>query len=282
MEFHITRSERGRAGKGPARLAPRRPADPTRTVRDQFPVEIGDGSGTRDLAELNRLFSASIQAAYHRSVHSETGQPPAARWARGIPDPLPLSAPAQLREAFLWSERRTVKRRPPCPYDVLGALSLAASRLGQTFTQITRCLTCAAAVGQRGHDFGEDSVLAADAALSSSATRLLAPPPWSATSTLPSSSSPRQRAPPPDPAGRTSHDHLTRYRGTHCTRYAFLMWFFAVQLYEPIPRAGRNPYPVSPYKRGIARSNPVATTRYLHGSRLIHWAVEMDSLAKLP
>ena len=81
-----------------------------RTVRDQFLVEIGDGSGTRDLAELNRLFSAWIQAAYHRAMHSETGEPPLARWARGIGDPLPLPAPAQLHEAFLWSERRTVKK----------------------------------------------------------------------------------------------------------------------------------------------------------------------------
>jgi putative transposase len=81
-----------------------------RTVRDQFLVEIGDGSGTRDLAELNRLFSAWVQAGYHRAVHSETGQPPLARWAAGSPDPLPLPAPAQLHEAFLWSERRTVKK----------------------------------------------------------------------------------------------------------------------------------------------------------------------------
>jgi putative transposase len=43
-------------------------------------------------------------------VHSETGEPPLARWARGVPDPLPLPSPAQLHEAFLWSERRTVKK----------------------------------------------------------------------------------------------------------------------------------------------------------------------------
>jgi hypothetical protein len=63
-----------------------------------------------DLAELNRLFSAWVQAGYHRGVHSETGEPPLARWARGVPDPLPLPSPAQLREAFLWSERRTVTK----------------------------------------------------------------------------------------------------------------------------------------------------------------------------
>jgi putative transposase len=86
-----------------------------RTVRDQFLVEIaGDGrrAGTlaADLAELNRLFDAWVQAGYHRTVHSETGEPPLARWAKGITGPLPLPSPAQLREAFLWSERRTVKK----------------------------------------------------------------------------------------------------------------------------------------------------------------------------
>ena len=56
-----------------------------RTVRDQFLVEIPATAAGRhraaDLAELNRLFSAWVQAAYHRAVHSETGQPPLARWA---------------------------------------------------------------------------------------------------------------------------------------------------------------------------------------------------------
>ncbi len=43
-------------------------------------------------------------------MHSETGQPPLARWVAGIGDPLPLPAPAQLHEAFMWSERRTVRK----------------------------------------------------------------------------------------------------------------------------------------------------------------------------
>jgi putative transposase len=85
-----------------------------RTVRDQFLAEItgkdGIGTAVTDLAELNRLFSAWVQASYHRAVHSETGEPPLARWAKGIPEPLPLPSPAQLREAFLWGERRTVKK----------------------------------------------------------------------------------------------------------------------------------------------------------------------------
>jgi putative transposase len=87
-----------------------------RTVREQFLVEIaspgGPAAGTTvtGLAELNRLFSAWVQAGYHRAVHSETGQPPLARWAAGVREPLPVPSPAQLREAFLWSERRTVKK----------------------------------------------------------------------------------------------------------------------------------------------------------------------------
>ena len=86
-----------------------------RTVRDQFLVEITSDdrqAGTRaaGLAELNRLFSAWVAVSYHRAVHSETGQAPLARWAAGVPDPLPLPSPAQLHEAFRWSERRTVRK----------------------------------------------------------------------------------------------------------------------------------------------------------------------------
>jgi putative transposase len=82
-----------------------------RTVREQFLVEItGSGTVVADLAELNRLFDAWVQAGYHRAVHSETGQAPLARWAAGVSEPLPLPSPAQLHEAFLWSERRTVRK----------------------------------------------------------------------------------------------------------------------------------------------------------------------------
>lgn len=83
-----------------------------RTVRDQFLVEITDPVAARieGLAELNRLATAWIETVYHPAVHSETGAPPLRRWRDGIPDPLPLPSPAQLREAFLWSEHRTVNK----------------------------------------------------------------------------------------------------------------------------------------------------------------------------
>ncbi|MQA64100.1 MAG: transposase, partial [Actinophytocola sp.] len=38
------------------------------------------------------------------------GSAPLQRWTEGIPDPLPLPSPQQLREAFLWSEFRTVNK----------------------------------------------------------------------------------------------------------------------------------------------------------------------------
>ena len=77
-----------------------------RTVREQFLVEIGED--TRDLGELNRLFTAWVETVYHRRAHSETGQPPLQRWLAGAPFPAP--SPAQLAEAFLWSEHRQVRK----------------------------------------------------------------------------------------------------------------------------------------------------------------------------
>jgi hypothetical protein len=46
--------------------------------------------------------------------------------------------------------------QPSAAYDILGALSQAASRLGQLFTQITSYLDQALAAGKLGHDLGED------------------------------------------------------------------------------------------------------------------------------
>jgi putative transposase len=81
-----------------------------RTVREQFLVEITEqvAASISGLDEINRLLAAWVETVYHTTIHSETGIAPLARWRAGIPDPLPLPSPAQLREAFLWSEFRTV------------------------------------------------------------------------------------------------------------------------------------------------------------------------------
>src|SRR5260370_18957092 len=49
--------------------------------------------------------------------------------------------------------------QPSVAYDVLGALSQAAGRLGQLLSQITRYLDQALAAGKLGHDRGEDPAL---------------------------------------------------------------------------------------------------------------------------
>jgi putative transposase len=88
-------------------------------VREQFLVEIGSGRELDDMTHLNTLFTAWVETVYHRRVHSETGQAPLQRWDHGWTQHGPagseLSGPrmpstAQLREAFLWSEWRTVTK----------------------------------------------------------------------------------------------------------------------------------------------------------------------------
>lgn len=79
-----------------------------RTVREQFLVELDARGGAGDLEELNRLFAAWVEGVYHRRVHSETGSPPLERFLLAGPPELP--DPGLLREAFSWSERRTVTK----------------------------------------------------------------------------------------------------------------------------------------------------------------------------
>lgn len=82
-----------------------------RTVNGEFVVEIASGDGEpgrqiRDLSELNRLFTAWVESVYHARTHSETGMAPLARWMTDAPYPVP--APADLADAFRWSDYRTV------------------------------------------------------------------------------------------------------------------------------------------------------------------------------
>ena len=54
--------------------------------------------------------------------------------------------------------------QPSAAYDVLGSLSLAASRLGQALAQVARFLDLALAEGRLGHDLGEDPCFAVESA----------------------------------------------------------------------------------------------------------------------
>ena len=78
-----------------------------RTVRQQWLVELEDRPPA-SLQELGSLFQAWVEQVYHRRVHSETGQAPLERFLALGPPQLP--AERSLREAFRWSERRTVSR----------------------------------------------------------------------------------------------------------------------------------------------------------------------------
>lgn len=99
------------------RLVHSRPGEPAgrgkierafRTIREQFLVELEHRGGAGDLAELNRLFSAWVETVYHRRAHSETGEPPLEPFLQAGPPSLPT--PAELREAFLWTEWRQVTK----------------------------------------------------------------------------------------------------------------------------------------------------------------------------
>lgn len=89
-------------------LAPRRTVDPTRTVRDQFLVEVDARGGVASLAEMNELFTAWVEVVYHQAVHSETKATPLERFNAAGPPELPT--PQALHEAFLWSEHRVVTK----------------------------------------------------------------------------------------------------------------------------------------------------------------------------
>ncbi|MFF4053969.1 DDE-type integrase/transposase/recombinase [Streptomyces chartreusis] len=69
-----------------------------RTVNGEFTVEIASdkcdvGREIKDLAEVNRLFTAWVENIYHHRVHSETRQEPLQRWMAGAPSPGPPASP---------------------------------------------------------------------------------------------------------------------------------------------------------------------------------------------
>ena len=78
-----------------------------RTVRDQFLVEVAH-SEVPSLAVLEDRFVAWLETSYHRREHSETKEAPIERFSRLAKPVFP--GQAQLREAFLFSEARTVTK----------------------------------------------------------------------------------------------------------------------------------------------------------------------------
>ena len=80
------------------------------TVRSQFLPEV-ESAKVATLEDLNGSFQAWVELVYHKAVHSETGQTPLERFQQSLAQITARQAdPRQLREAFLWREKRTVTR----------------------------------------------------------------------------------------------------------------------------------------------------------------------------
>jgi putative transposase len=78
------------------------------TVRLQFMPEV-DSSAIASLAELNESFWAWLELIYHRKAHGETGQSPLERYQAGLAT-VRQADPETLRKAFLWREKRKVRK----------------------------------------------------------------------------------------------------------------------------------------------------------------------------
>jgi putative transposase len=78
-----------------------------RTVRQQWLVELEDHPPA-SLQEMGQLFQAWVEQVYHRRAHSQTEQTPLQRFLAQGPPALPSEQ--TLREAFRWSESRTVSQ----------------------------------------------------------------------------------------------------------------------------------------------------------------------------
>lgn len=78
------------------------------TVRLQFMPEV-DRSAIASLAELNESFWAWLELIYHRKAHGETGQSPLERYQAGLAA-VRQADPETLRKAFLWREKRKVRK----------------------------------------------------------------------------------------------------------------------------------------------------------------------------
>lgn len=78
------------------------------TLRAQFLPEV-EASNITNLTELNVSLWAWLECVYHQHVHSETNQSPWARYTAGL-DQVRHADPEIVRKAFLWREKRKVRR----------------------------------------------------------------------------------------------------------------------------------------------------------------------------
>ena len=79
-----------------------------RRIRGGFLSEL-KATRIQTLDELNEAFWAWLAYDYTNEVHTETGQAPSERWKAGL-DGVRWADQEKLRQAFLWSERRTTDK----------------------------------------------------------------------------------------------------------------------------------------------------------------------------
>jgi putative transposase len=80
-----------------------------RTVKEAFEMEVRLRPEPPTLEELNAFWRAWLHERYHRTVHSETGEPPAERWQRLLADTeVRRPDPALLDELLRLHANRTV------------------------------------------------------------------------------------------------------------------------------------------------------------------------------
>ncbi len=78
------------------------------TVQDQFEAEVRAGD-ILTLSELNRLMSAWLAVSYHKTIHSQTRQPPEVRYQNGLTVIRQVDM-SRVLESFMQSIQRTVNR----------------------------------------------------------------------------------------------------------------------------------------------------------------------------
>lgn len=78
------------------------------TLQLQLLPEV-EVSEVTTLADLNESLWAWMACIYHQTVHSETGQTPIDRYHAGLQS-IRTADPEQLRRAFLWREKRKVRK----------------------------------------------------------------------------------------------------------------------------------------------------------------------------
>ncbi len=78
------------------------------TLRLRFLPEV-EASNITTLTDLNESLWAWLECVYHQHEHSETHQTPLARYSAGL-DQVRHADPETVRRAFLWREKRTVRK----------------------------------------------------------------------------------------------------------------------------------------------------------------------------